>query len=243
MDNYSSETYGDKIAAIYDELYPGYEEIAIHRLAQMAQSGRALEFGIGTGRIALPLQAMGVEVHGIEISSEMIAKLQAKPGGDRIQVTQGDFTTTEALGKFSLIYIVFNTIFAPLTQDDQVRAFENAARHLAEGGVFVIEAFVPDLCRFTGGQSLRVGSINNDNLTMDASQVDISRQLITAQHVQLSAKGMQIYPVQLRYIWPAEMDLMAKLAGLRLHNRWAGWEQSPFTAGSTRHISLYELDQ
>lgn len=243
MESYSAETYGERIAAVYDDLYSGYEEIAIHRLAQMAQGGRALEFGIGTGRIALPLQAMGVEVHGIDASPAMIEKLKAKSGGDRIQVLEGDFTTVEAQGKFSLVYIVFNTIFAPLTQEQQLHCFENAARHLTPEGVFVVEAFVPDLKRFSAGQVLRVNSMDNDNLFLDASQVDIPRQLITAQHVHLSAQGVEIFPVRLRYIWPAEMDLMARLAGLRLRHRWGGWEQSAFGAASQRHISLYELDQ
>lgn len=243
MESYSADTYGDRIAAVYDDLYPGYDENAIHTLAQLAERGRALEFGIGTGRIALPLQAMGVEVHGIDASSAMVARLKTKPGGERISVTAGDFTSVDLREKFSLVYVVFNTIFSPPTQEDQIRCFENAARHLAPGGVFVVEAFVPDLKRFTDGQSLRVIEMDNNLLQIDASQVDIPRQMITAQHVHLSQKGIQIFPVQLRYIWPAEMDLMARLAGLRLRSRWGGWEQSAFTAASQRHISLYELAQ
>lgn len=243
MDDYLAETYGERIAGVYDDLYQGYEEIAIHRLAQMAQGGRALELGIGTGRIALPLQAMGVEVHGIDASAAMIARLRARPGGEHIQVLQGDFSTVEAPGKFALVYVVFNTIFSPLTQEEQIRTFENAARHLEPGGVFLVEAFVPDLKRFVGGQSLRVSSMDNQTLRLDASQVNLAKQLIIAQYVHLSENGVEIYPVRLRYIWPSEMDLMARLAGLRLRDRWGGWEQSVFSAASQRHISLYELDE
>lgn len=241
MDTYSAETYGEQIASVYDDLYAGYDENAIHTLVTLAQGGQALEFGIGTGRIALPLQSMGVEVHGIDASQAMIARLRSKPGGERVNVALGDFSEVDMQRKYALVYVMFNTIFGPLTQEDQIRCFENAARHLAPGGVFAIEAFVPDLKRFTDGQSLRVIDLDNTTLQMDAAQVDIPRQLITAQHVHLSAQGIQIYPVRLRFIWPAEMDLMARLAGLRLRNRWGGWEQSAFTADSPRHISLYEL--
>lgn len=242
MEAYSANTYGEHIAAVYDELYPGYDENAIHALSQLAQGGRALEFGIGTGRIALPLQSMGVEVHGIDASPAMIERLRAKPGGERIQVVLGDFATTDMTEKYALVYVMFNTIFGALTQEDQIRVFENASRHLAPGGAFVVEAFVPDMTRFDKGQSLRVIDLDNDTARLDAAQIDIARQVITAQHVHLSAQGVQVFPVRLRYIWPAEMDLMARLSGLRLRNRWGGWEQSAFTAASQRHVSLYEIN-
>lgn len=242
MEAYSANTYGEHIAAVYDELYPGYDENAIHALSQLAQGGRALEFGIGTGRIALPLQSMGVEVHGIDASPAMIERLRAKPGGERIHVVLGDFATTDMAEKYALVYVMFNTIFGALTQEDQILVFENAARHLAPGGAFVVEAFVPDMTRFDKGQSLRVIDLDNDTVRLDASQIDIARQVITAQHVHLSAQGVQVFPVRLRYIWPAEMDLMARLSGLRLRNRWGGWEQSAFTAASQRHVSLYEIN-
>lgn len=241
MEAYSAETYGEKIAAIYDELYPSYDEMAIHRLAEMARGGRALELGIGTGRVALPLQSMGVEVYGIDASPAMIERLKAKPGGERIPVTVGDFGSVEVEGEFSLIYIVFNTLFNLQTQEDQLHCFEIAARHLSPEGVFVVEAFVPDLLRFTGGQAVRALSVGPGVLRLDVSQLDLARQTITAQHVNLSEKGIQIFPLRLRYIWPSEMDLMARVAGMRLHQRWGGWEQSAFTSNCTRHISLYEL--
>ena len=241
MDVYAAETYGDKIASVYDELYPGYDENAIHRLAELSRGERALELGIGTGRFALPLQGMGVEVHGIDASQAMIDRLRAKPDGERIPVTVGDFSAVDVVGEFSLVYVVFNTLFGLLTQDDQIRCFENVARHLTPEGVFVVEAFVPDLKRFDNGQSLKVISLDEGALRLDASRIDVAHQMITAQHVHLSEQGIQIFPVRLRYIWPSEMDLMARLAGLRLRQRWGGWEQSPFTSSSGKHISLYGL--
>jgi len=240
MDTYTPDTYGEKIAAVYDDLYPGYDEAAIHRLAELARGGSALELGIGTGRFALPLQGMGVEVHGIDASPAMVARLKAKPGGERIPVTIGDFSQVGVEGEYSLIYVVFNTLFGLLTQEDQCRCFDNVASHLTSDGVFLIEAFVPDPKRIAETQSLRVIGMENDLLRIDASQGDFVSQVINAQHVHLSSKGVEIYPVKLRYIWPSEMDLMARLAGLRLRQRWGSWEQSPFTSSSMKHISLYE---
>ncbi|MRR32505.1 class I SAM-dependent methyltransferase, partial [bacterium] len=187
------DTYGEKIAAVYDDLYPGYDETAIHRLAELARGGRALELGIGTGRFALPLQGMGVEVYGIDASPAMVQKLKAKPGGDRVPVTIGDFSEVGVEGEFSLIYVVFNTLFGLLTQEDQCRCFANVARHLTPEGVFVIEAFVPDPRRIAETQSLRVIGMENDLLRMDASQIDFAAQVVNAQHVHLSSKGVEIF--------------------------------------------------
>jgi len=242
MEPYSASTYGDAIAAVYDDLYTGYDENAIHRLAELSRGGPALELGIGTGRIALPLQGMGVEVHGIDASTAMIERLHAKPDGDRIPVYMGDFSEVKVGGFYSLIYVVFNTLFGLLTQEQQINCFTNVARHLNPDGVFVIEAFVPDLLRYTGGQSLRVIDLEGDRVRVDAATADFARQRITARHVHLSNAGVQIFPVELRYIWPSEMDLMARLAGLRLRERWGGWEQSQFTSASMKHISIYSLD-
>lgn len=239
METYSPNTYGDHIAAVYDDLYPEYDEAAIHRLVELAHGGRALELGIGTGRFALPLQQMGVEVHGIDASAAMVERLRAKPGADRIPVTIGDFKEIPVEGEFTLIYVVFTTFFGLLTQEDQVKCFENVARHLTPDGVFLIEAFVPDIKRFIDGQALRVIGIEPDRLRLDAAEVDFAAQRITARHVHLSAAGVEIFPVQLRYIWPAEMDLMARLAGLRLHQRWSSWDMTPFTSGSMKNISIY----
>src|SRR3989337_2106533 len=175
MDTYTPDTYGEKIAAVYDDLYPGYDEAAIHRLAELARDGSALELGIGTGRFALPLQGMGVEVNGIHASPAMVARLKAKPGGERIPVTIGDFSQVGVEGEFSLIYVVFNTLFGLLTQDAQIHCFENVARHLTPEGVFVVEAFVPDLKRFDNGQSLKVISLDEGALRLDASRIDVAQ--------------------------------------------------------------------
>jgi SAM-dependent methyltransferase len=240
MEAYQEDTYGERISGVYDDWYGGYDEAAIQTLHALAGGGRALELGIGTGRIALPLQQAGVEVHGIDASEAMVTQLRRKPGGDRIPVSMGNFADLAVDGKFSLIYVPFNTFFALLEQEEQVRCFQNVAAHLTPDGVFVIEAFIPDLARFSAGrQTLRATSMDNDELRFDASILDPLRQQITSQHVVLSGQGVRLYPVKLRFVWPAEMDLMARLAGMRLRQRWGGWAKEAFTAESGRHISVY----
>lgn len=241
MDSYQDDTYGERIAGVYDAWYGKYDEAAIQTLAGLARGRRALELGIGTGRIALPLQQKGVEVHGIDASQAMVAQLRRKPGGERIPVTFGNFADLAVEGQFFLIYVPFNTFYALLEQEEQVRCFQNAAAHLTPDGVFVIEAFVPDLARYsTGRQTMRVISQDTDELRFDASTLDPLRQQISSQHVLLSEKGVQLYPAKLRFVWPSEMDLMARLAGMRLRVRWGSWAQEAFTAESSRHISVYE---
>ena len=239
MDSYNEATYGERIADIYDEWYRTYDEAAIATLSELAQGGRALELGIGTGRIALPLQRKGIEVYGIEASAAMLAKLRAKPGGENIPVTLGNFAEVAVEGQFALIYVLFNTFFALLTQDEQIRCFENVAQHLSADGVFVIEAFVPDMTRYDGRQAVRVVSIGDNELRLDAAQLDPVNQQITSQHVVLTEQGVRLYPVKLRYVWPSELDLMARLAGLCLQQRWGSWERTAFSADSVRHISVY----
>lgn len=238
---YRPETYGDRIAPVYDEMYGGMFEVepVVERLVALAGKGPALELGIGTGRIALPLAARGVEVHGIDASEAMIERLQEKPGGDVIPVTMGDFADVSVEGQFSLVFVVFNTFFALLSQDDQVRCFENVAKRLAPGGVFLIEAFVPDMTRFVRGQNTQSSRVEMDRVTIDVSQLDPVKQQVTSQHIFITAKGIRMYPVQLRYAWPPELDLMARLAGLRLLHRWGGWHDEPFTDASTKHVSVY----
>jgi SAM-dependent methyltransferase len=240
MDTYNESTYGERIAGIYDEWYQAYDEAAIQILSELARDGRALELGIGTGRIALPLQARGVKVHGIDSSPAMIARLQAKPGGQAIPVTLGNFADLPVEGTFDLIYVLFNTFFALLTQDDQIRCFKNVAKHLSPQGVFVIEAFMPDLARYSGRQTVRAISIGQDELRIDASLLDPVAQLIVSQHVELTAGGVRLFPVKLRYVWPSELDLMARLTGLSLQQRWGNWQRAPFSADSGKQISLYE---
>ncbi len=240
LDNYTEETYGERIAEVYDQWYSGFDPAAIQVLSELAHGGRALELGIGTGRIAIPLQQRGVTVHGIDASPSMVANLRDKVGGEDIPVSMGNFAEVAVEGQFSLIYVVFNTFFALLTQDEQIHCFQNVAKHLDESGVFVIEAFVPDLARFIAGQSLRVTQIGGSEVQMDASEIELDKQLITAQHVVLTEAGTRLYPVKIRYAWPSEMDLMARLAHLQLKFRWADWGKSQFTAKSGNHISVYE---
>lgn len=240
MDAYREETYGERIADVYDSLYGDVEEATVELLRELADGGRALELGIGTGRVALPLQAAGVAVHGIDASDAMVAKLRAKQGGENIPVTGGDFAEVAMEGEFDLVYVLFNTFFSLLTQEAQVRCLRNVARNMGPQGRFVIEAFVPDLTRFTGRQAVRAARITEDEVQLDVSQHDPVSQQITSQHVLLSEQRTRLYPVRLRYAWPAELDLMAQLAGLTLRSRWSDWQKSAFTASSTMHISVYE---
>lgn len=240
MEKYKEDTYGERIAGIYDELYSKYENDMIETLAELSRGGRTLELGIGTGRIALPLQHKGITVHGIDASPAMIAKLRAKPGGDKVQITMGNFADVGVESSYSLIYVVFNTFFSLLTQDEQVRCIGNVAKHLEPDGYFLVEAFVPDMCRFSGQQAFRVVNIGDHEVQLDASQIDPITQQITSQHIMLTEEGIKFYPVKLRYVWPSEFDLMARLAGLRLKYRWGDWNKSEFRADSGKHVSVYE---
>jgi SAM-dependent methyltransferase len=242
MDEYTSSTYGDRIADVYDRYYSAHDAAAIATLKRLAGSGPALELGIGTGRIALPLAEAGVAVQGIDASEAMVAKLRAKPGGAKIPVHMGDLADVAVEGRFSLVYVVFNTIFAPLTQADQVRCFRNVARHLAPGGVFVLEAFVPDLGRFRQGQNVSIVAQDSGEIRLDVAQVDPVTQVVTAHHVILGSAGTRFDPVKLRYAWPSELDLMAQLAGMTLKHRWGDWEERPFTAATRSHVSVYALE-
>jgi len=237
--NATDPGYGERIAGVYDQFYSGYDAAAVAALQQLAGGGRALELGIGTGRIALPLRAAGVEVHGIDLSPAMVERLRSKPGGDRIPVTVGNFADVGVEGQFALIYVLFNTFFQLLTQDEQVRCFENAARRLAPGGVFVVEAFVPDLSRFARNQAVGATHVDEAAVRLEVSTHDPVAQRVTTQHVVLTEQGTRFYPVKIRYAWPAELDLMARLAGLRLLHRWGAWGQAAFTAESGKHVSVY----
>jgi len=241
MQDYDESTYGDLIADVYDQWYPRNDDTAatVELLAELAGDGPALELAIGTGRVALPLAERGVEVHGIDASEAMIAKLRDKPGGDRLPVTLGTFSDVAVTGRFPLVYVVFNTFFALLTQQEQVRCFRNVAAHLTDAGVFVVEAFVPDLTRFTRQQCANVSRVAVDEIVLDVSHHDPPGQRIDSQHVVLGADGIRLLPVRLRYAWPSELDLMAQLAGLRLRDRWAGWRREPFSAASSVHVSVY----
>jgi len=238
--DFDSSTYGERIAEVYDEWHAGLDPSdAVAALAELAGAGPVLELAIGTGRIALPLAERGVEVHGIDASEAMVAKLREKPSGNRIPVTMGDFADVGVAGAYPLIFIGFNTFFALLTQEEQVRCFANVAARLEPGGAFVLEGFVPDLARFDRGQRVSAIEVELDVVRIDASRHDPVTQRVTSQHLVLTADGVRLYPVSLRYAWPTELDLMARLAGLELAERWGGWRKEPFTADSERHVSVY----
>ena len=243
MEDYDARTYGDRIAGVYDEMYGELfdSDATVARLAELAGDGRALELAIGTGRIALPLKQRGVDVTGIEISEAMVEKLRAKPGGADIPIVMGDFGDVEVEGRFDVVFVVFNTLFALTTQDAQVRCFANVERHLTDRGVFVVEAFVPDNARFTRHQTVGVDALGSDRVHLEASRHNPVTQIVDSQHVVLrQGESVEMYPVSIRYAYPGEMDLMARLAGVRLRNRWGGWDEEPFTSESTFHVSLYE---
>lgn len=241
MRNYQPEmSFDEDAAAIYDDAPRGDERMAVDFLAELAGDGPALELAIGTGRIALPLAARGIRVEGIDISPAMVARLRAKPGGDAISVTMGDFSQVPVAGSYRLIYIVYNTIFNLLTQDQQVACFQNVAAHLAEDGVFVVEALVPaSLVRLRENQYVDAEAVEVDHVWLDVARHDPVGQLLHETHVRLSAEGTRLYPIVTRYIWPSELDLMARIAGLRLRERWGWWERERFTGSSERHVSVY----
>jgi SAM-dependent methyltransferase len=244
---FGEATYGDRIAEVYDEMYPevptaGPVEATITFLSSLAGAGPALELGVGTGRVALPLQAAGVEVHGIDASEAMVARLRAKPGGDRIQVTIGDFGDFSLDVRFTLAYVPFNTFFGLVTQDAQLACMRAVARHLKPEGVFVIEAFVPDPTRFDRGQRVSAIRVQPDLVSLEVTEHDPVEQRSFSQHVLIREDGIRLYPVTIRYAHVAELDLMARVAGLRLRERWADWDRSPFSSLSPKHISVFELD-
>lgn len=238
-------TYGDRMAEVYDEIHahlsaPEVVGPIADALADLAGDGPALELGIGTGRVALPLAGRGVAVHGLDASEAMVAKLREKPGGSAIPVTIGDFAQVGVEGRYSLVYVVFNTLFALTTQEAQIDCFRNVARRLDDGGVFVVEAFVPDPTRFDRGQRISAGLVETDRVSLNLERHDPAAQTVASSFVYITEEGVRLYPVALRYAWPSELDLMAQLAGMRLRHRWSGWDRAPFTAASPAHVSVYE---
>ncbi|MYD49962.1 MAG: class I SAM-dependent methyltransferase [Dehalococcoidia bacterium] len=241
MDEYTASTYGDRIAGAYDGFY-GSVDVSERAdvLEELAGGGRALELGIGTGTFALPLAARGVETHGIEISEAMVDQLRAKEGGESLPVTIGDFADVEVEGTFSLIFVISNTLFMLTEQEDQIRCFQNVASHLDESGIFLVHAFVPDVSMFDRGQRISGDLADLASVRMDVSIHDSKNQVVDFRHIDLTEERIKMYPGRLRYAWPSELDLMARLAGLRLRERWADWRFSPFTSGSRSHVSVYE---
>lgn len=236
--------FGTAVADRYDEesaamFAPGVLGPTVDVLAELAAGRPALELAVGTGRVALPLAERGVEVHGIELSGAMVARLRGKPGADAVRVTEGDMTTTRAEGRFGLVYLVFNTIGNVTTQDDQVAVFANAAAHLEPGGCFVVEVGVPALRQLPVGQRFVVFEHTDGHVGID--EYDVVDQRMWSHHYTAPA-GTERYrrdTVPFRYVWPSELDLMARLAGLRLRSRWGGWDRSPFTEASTSHVSVW----
>ncbi|HEX6472887.1 MAG TPA: class I SAM-dependent methyltransferase [Streptosporangiaceae bacterium] len=235
--------FGEAIAAGYDEsaadrFDPRVLEPTVDVLAELAGSGRALELGIGTGRVALALAGRGVQVHGIDLSRAMVARLRAKPGGDAIGVTIGDFATTRVDGTFSVAYLVFNTINNLTTQDAQVACFENVAAHLEPGGCFVIEVGVPKLRALPPGQNVVPFRVEGTRWAYDV--YDVATQAMSSNYVEVDGDRGSFWSIPFRYVWPAELDLMARLAGMRLRDRWDGWTREPFTSESRQHVSIWE---
>jgi SAM-dependent methyltransferase len=234
--------FGESVAATYDEsvagnFKPGEIDATVDLLAELAGGGRALELAIGTGRIALPLAGRGVEVHGIDMSRAMVARLRAKPGADAIGVTFGDFATTRVDGSFSLVYLVFNTIMNLTTQDAQVACFCNAAAHLAPGGCFLIEVSVPDLRRLPPGLDVLSFRLSPTRWAFD--RYDVATQAESSNYIEIVDGRGEFRSFPFRYVWPSELDLMARIAGLRLRDRWDGWDRQPFTSESRKHVSIW----
>lgn len=241
MENYGTDTYGERIADIYDNWYGPPEDSSITLLSDLAYHGRALELGIGTGRIALPLKKKGIDIHGIDASPSMVKKLRGKPDGKSIPVSFGDFSEVAVEGKYDLIFVVFNTFFSLITQEAQLECLQNVAKHLTSGGAFLIEAFIPDLGRFDRGQSVRATHVGENSVKIDVSNHNPLKQLVTSQHVILTDNGVRLCPVTIRYTWPSELDMMARVAGMKLADRWGDWERGVFSSTSGKHISIYKL--
>jgi SAM-dependent methyltransferase len=241
MEGYDATTYGESVADVYDEWNTGANAEQVELLRELAGAGPVLELGIGTGRVALPLASQGLQVQGIDSSEAMVAKLQAKPGAERIAVTLGDFGDFDLAERFSLVFVVFNTFFGLLGQEAQLSCFAAVSRHLLPGGRFLVEAFVPDLKRFDHrGQRVGTVKIGLEEVRLECSRHDAVSQIVTTQSIVFANGRTTLYPLQIRYAWPPELDLMAKLAGLELESRWDGWDRQPYTASSFTTVSVWQ---
>ena len=233
------EWIAERYETLWPELFdPAVVDLAVSVLADLAAAGPALEFGVGTGRIAVPLSGRGVRVHGIELSPAMAAQLRAQAGGENVGVTVGDFATATAAGRFTVVYLLRNTITNLTTQDEQVSAFRNAAAHLDPGGCFLIENYVPELRRLPPGETRHVFTATADHVGVE--EYDVAAQLAVSRHYWTIEGQLRTFSSTHRYVWPAELDLMARIAGLRLRHRWADWRRTPFTGESRSHVSIWE---
>lgn len=244
MDDFDPRTsFGRDVSKRYDaEDARGDEEQTVAFLSRLAGGRDALELAVGTGRIALPLTSAGGRVDGIELSPHMVDRLREKPGGDGVEVTLGDMSRVTTGRTYGLVYLVYNTIGNLLTQDDQVRCFENAARHLADDGAFVLECRVPTAPSRPGHQFVDAQHVGVDHVVLDVCRYDPVTQVLDENHVRIGVEGVVFSPIRLRLAQPPEFDLMARIAGLRLRERWGGWSGEPYTASSWRHVSVYERD-
>jgi SAM-dependent methyltransferase len=238
-----ADHFGPDVAERYDErtasmTEPAVLEPILDLLAELAGGGAALELGIGTGRIALPLARRGIRVHGIDLSEAMVAKLQVKPGADQVGLTIGDFATTRVEGVFSVAYLVANTIMNLTTQEEQVACFRNVAAHLEPGGAFVIEVLVPGLQRLAPGETFQPFDVTPTHLGFD--EIDVVTQSLVSHHYWIEGDRVQVLSPPFRYVWPSELDLMAQLAGMSLRERWGDWTREPFTNHSAKHVSVWE---
>ena len=238
MKNY----FGKEIANRYDDdsaiTDPSVVDPMVDFLEDLAENGSALELGIGTGRIALPLSKKGISVQGIDLSPDMVAQLQSKPGADSIGVTIGDFATTKVKGNFQLVFLVFNTITNLTTQDAQIECFRNAAAHLESGGYFVIETFIPELRRLPHGETICPHQFNQSHFDFD--EYNVATQGLVSHHYRNVDGSYQGHSMPFRYVWPSELDLMAQISGMHLRERWSDWHRKPFTNESTAHVSVWE---
>jgi SAM-dependent methyltransferase len=242
VDSFDPATsFGYDVSKRYDAELLGDEDATVAFLADLARGRDALELAVGTGRIALPLVRTGLRVDGIELSQDMVDRMCEKAGGDAVEVTMGDMSRVGTGRRYGLVYLVFNTIGNLLSQDDQVRCFENAARHLLPDGVFVLECRVPTAPARPGHQFVDPAHIGVDRVTLDAGRYDPLTQILDLNHVYIGADGVVLFPIRLRLANPPEFDLMARIAGLRLRERYGDWNGEPFTSASSRHISVYEL--
>jgi SAM-dependent methyltransferase len=237
--NYFDQRIARSYEARWPELFePAVLDPAVRFLAELAGTGAALELGIGTGRVAIPLSRRGVRVHGIELSPDMVAELRSKPGSEDIGVTVGDFATTTVGGRFRLAYLVRNTIMNLTTQDEQVACFQNVAAQLEPGGCFVIEVGVPGLQRLPPGETVRAFTVTPTHLGFD--EYDVAGQGLISHHYWVVEGQLETFSAPFRYVWPSELDLMARLAGMVLRERWSDWDRAPFTSDSTSHVSVWE---
>jgi SAM-dependent methyltransferase len=241
-ENYFDERIAERYQTYWPEIHdPAIVEPTVEFLVNLVGRGTALELGVGTGRIALPLRRRGVPVHGIELSPPVVEQLRSKPGAEDIEITIGDMVSTKVDGRFSVAYLLRNTIMNLTRQAEQVACFANAAAHLKPGGCFVIEVMVPELRRLPPGKTVHAFTVTPTHLGFE-EYIDFVAQRSDSHHYWVIDGRLETFSAPFRYVWPSELDLMAQLAGMTLRERWSGWDRAPFTSESTSHISVWEKE-